>query len=177
MYANTALKVVVALCLFILHTPIFASSNVTKEQTSVIQESTPSKEYVALVRQWAQITDFSHSAANFASDKITRDLMKDPKYQKLVTPALVTDLKQFFYEQFSSDQMMINLAKLYQNYFSLEEMITLINFYQAPLGQKLIQTNKELTLNSRQMAADILKKHEKAYMEIVAKHVINKSQP
>ncbi|MGD9592432.1 MAG: DUF2059 domain-containing protein [Candidatus Berkiella sp.] len=141
---------------------------------NAIQSQKPSEDYVKLVKEWAKITDFAQSAASVAVEKISKDLMKDPKFKNLVTPALKADLKQFFYEQFSSPEMMIHLAALYQKYFTLEEMMALINFYNTPLGQKVVQSNEALVLQSQQMASDLLKKHEQEYMKIIAKYIVNK---
>lgn len=150
----------------------FAIENTVPQHVVNSGADKPSEDYVKLVKQWAQITDFAKSASNVAVEKINKELMKEPKYQKMITPALTSDLKQFFYEQFSSDEIMTNLAALYQQYFTIEEMMALINFYNSPLGQKIVQANEAIALNSQQMASELLKKHEKEYMKIIGKYIV-----
>lgn len=154
-------------CLILLLLTFTLSVNAANETL----QNKPSQDYVTLVRQWAQITDFAKSASTVAVDKINKDLAKDPTSRKLVSPALTSDLKQFFYEQFNSDEMMVRLATIYQQYFTIEEMMSLINFYNTPLGQKIIQSNQAIALQSEQMGGELLKKHEKDYMQIVSKYI------
>lgn len=170
MYLKSAI-----LCLLVLGFfggPCFAIENSTQQQAVNATAEKPSEDYVKLVKQWAQITDFAKSASNVAVEKISKELMKEPKYQKMITPDLTADLKQFFYEQFSSDEMMTNLAAMYQKYFTIEEMMALINFYNSPLGQKIVQANQAIALNSQQVTSELLKKHEKEYMKIIGKYIV-----
>lgn len=129
----------------------------------------PGLYYVQVVKQWAQATNFAEIAAQVISSKLIFDLKKDPKHQP-IPPALKDELEQFFYELFLSPQMMGDLARLYAQYFTLDELQELTQFYKTPLGQKMIQTNAELILKSQQLGANLIKKHEKKYMEIVMKY-------
>ncbi|MBS0286560.1 MAG: DUF2059 domain-containing protein [Proteobacteria bacterium] len=164
MYFITASRALLIFFLLIFAAQAFAAPNDASQNK-------PSGDYVKLVRQWAQITDFAKNASTVAVDKINKDLAKDPKSQMLVSPTLTSDLKQFFYEQFNSDEMMARLATIYQQYFTIEEMMALINFYNTPLGQKIIQSNQVIALQSEQMGGELLKKHEKDYMQIISKYL------
>lgn len=131
----------------------------------------PGPVYTQMIRQWAQVTDFSKNATDVAVGRLKMEIENDPKLQKIVTPEFIADLKQFFYELFISPELMSSLAKLYSQYFTLDEMGELIKFYQTPLGQKLVKNNTELTLKSQLISLDLLKKNEKKYMQVVAKYM------
>lgn len=131
----------------------------------------PGPVYVQIVKRWAEVTHFAQNAAQVSVSKLKIDLSNDPKLKNMVTTEFVTDLEQFFYELFASQETIVNLAKLYAQYFTLEEMQELINFYATPLGQKLVKNNTELMLKSQQIGMMLLKKHEKQYMEVVAKYI------
>jgi hypothetical protein len=131
----------------------------------------PSADYVQLIRQWAEITNFAKNAADVTVERITHDLEKDPKYKKLITSELTSDLRQFFYELFSSQENMVNLAKVYSQYYTLDDMLELIKFYNTPLGQKMIHSHEAIMTKSHEIGSDLLKKHEQDYMRIVAKYI------
>ncbi len=152
------------------------SSGVLAQASPTSHEEKPSKDYVVLIRQWAQASDFAKNTADITVNKIIREMKKDPKLEKYESPDLSADLKQFFYEQFSSDEMMQQLATMYQEYFSIEEMMALINFYNTPLGQKVVKSNAALAIKSQQVGGEILKKHEKDYMKIIAKYIKDKQK-
>ncbi len=131
----------------------------------------PGPVYTQLVAQWAQATNFAKNASDAAVAKLKSDMEKDPKLKKIISPAFTADLEQFFYELFASRETTTELAKLYSQYFSLDEMNELVKFYQSPLGVKLIKSNAELTVKSQQIGANLFKKHENEYIKVLAKYL------
>lgn len=131
----------------------------------------PSDLYIQIVRKWAKVTHFPENAADVIAGKLKLDMQKEPKMQKVMSPELMIDLQQFFYELFFSDETIRGLAKIFSQYFTLEEMIDLVNFYQTPLGQKLVSTDAALRIQIQELGTQLLKAHEKQYMTIVAKYL------
>jgi len=131
----------------------------------------PGPVYTQMVLQWAKVTNFAQNAAEVIVGKFKIDMAKDPKMSKLVTPAMLGDLEQFFYELFLSPETIKQLAKLYAQYFTLDDMAELIKFYQSPVGQKLIKADSELKLKTQKIGEELLKKHQKDYMKVIAKYV------
>lgn len=131
----------------------------------------PGPVYTQLVTKWAEATNFAKNASDAAVAKLKSDMEKDPKLKKAISPAFTADLEQFFYELFASRETTTELAKLYAQYFSLDEMNELIKFYQSPIGVKLIKLNAELTTKSQQIGANLFKKHENEYIKVLAKYL------
>ncbi len=131
----------------------------------------PGPVYTQMVAQWAQATNFAKNASDVAVAKLKSDMEKDPKLAKIISPALIADLEQFFYELFASRETTTELSKLYAQYFSLDEMNELVKFYKTPLGVKLIKSNAELTIKSQQIGANLFKKHENQYIRVLAKYL------
>lgn len=131
----------------------------------------PGPLYTQLVTQWADATNFAKNASDAAVLKLKADMEKDPKLSKLVTPAFTADLEQFFYELFASRETTTELAKLYSQYFTLDEMNELVKFYKSPLGVKLVKHNMELTTKSQQIGANLFKRHENEYLKVLAKYL------
>jgi hypothetical protein len=146
----------------------------TKEQTQTQSDligEDPGPVYSQMVRQWVDVTRFAKNAAEVAAGKLKLDMQNDPRLQKIVTPAFIADLEQFFYELFISPETIKQLAALYAQYFTLDEMQELINFYKTPLGQKLIKSNSEIMLKSQKIGMNLLRKHQREYMEVVKKYI------
>lgn len=141
-----------------------------QSQTDSIGED-PGPIYTQVVRQWVDVTRFAKNAAEVAAGKLKLDMQNDPRLQKIVTPAFIADLEQFFYELFISPETIRQLAALYAQYFTLDEMQDLINFYKTPLGQKLIKSNSEIMLKSQKIGMNLLRKHQREYMEVVKKYI------
>lgn len=137
----------------------------------------PGPVYTQMVAQWAQATNFAKNASDIAVAKLRLDMENDPKLKKIVTPALIADLEQFFYELFASRETTSDLAKLYAQYFTLDEMNELVKFYKTPLGVKLIKSNAELTLKSQQIGSNLFKKHENQYIKVLAKYLAPNALP
>lgn len=135
----------------------------------------PGPVYTQMVLQWAKVTNFAENAAEVIVGKFKIDMAKDPKMGKMVTPAMLTDLEQFFYELFLSPETIKQLAKLYAQYFTLDDMADLIKFYQSSVGQKLIKADSELKLKTQQIGEELLKRHQKDYMKVIAKYVAPES--
>lgn len=131
----------------------------------------PGPVYTRLVKEWADTTRFAQNASEVAVGKLELDMQSDPELRKLLSKPLIADLQQFFYELFISPETVHALAKVYAQYFTLDELNELIQFYRSPLGKKLIKNNAELTLKTQQVGMELLKEHEKSYMKIIAKYV------
>lgn len=131
----------------------------------------PGPVYTQMVLQWAKVTNFAQNAAEVIVGKFKIDMEKDPKMSKVVSPALLADLEQFFYELFLSPETIKLLARLYAQYFTLDDMAELIRFYQSPVGQKLIKADSKLKVKTQEIGEYLLKKHQRDYMEVVAKYI------
>ena len=131
----------------------------------------PGPAYKQIMRQWAQATRFAENASDVAVGRLKLNLQQDPRFQKLMTPAFAADLQQFFYELFFSQEMITDLSRLYAQYLTLDELQELVTFYKSPLGIKIVQSSPELNLKSQAIGTFLLKKHEREYLEIIAKHV------
>lgn len=131
----------------------------------------PSPLYIKIMQRWASVTNFAENASQVAVDKFKYDLRKDPQIAPFVTDALLLDLKQFFYELFNSQETMIALANAYSEYYTIDEMQSLIEFYETPEGKKLTNTRAELTNRTQVIGDQLLKSKEKDYIEIIAKHI------
>jgi len=133
----------------------------------------PGPVYTAKVKEWAQTTNFAKNAAEVAVGKLEMDMKSNPQLAKFVTVNFTSELEQFFYQLFVSQETMQDLARLYAQYFTLDEMQELIDFYRTPIGKKLTKTNPQIMLHSQQIGAKLLKKNERAYMEIIGKYLKN----
>ncbi len=148
-----------------------AVANAAEDKKLVVIGEDPGPVYTQIVTQWVQATNFAKNASDLAVAKLKLDMEKDPKLKKVLTPALIADLEQFFYELFASRETTTELAKLYAQYFTLDEMNELVKFYKTPLGVKLIKSNSELTIKSQQIGANLFKKHENDYIKVLAKYL------
>lgn len=157
------------------HTFVYAQDKpqpVDPSQQPSQSSEEPSPLYIQLMTQWAKSTNFAQNAAKVIVGKLMFDMQKDPKLQKIVSPQLNADLEQFFYELFLSQYTIKEFAKLYSQYFSIDEMQDLLKFYESPIGQKLIKVDPELKIKTQQIGAELLKNHQKEYMQVVAKYLV-----
>jgi hypothetical protein len=158
---------------FFVFLSLFAIQAVAQNDKPIVQSASdePSAIYVKSMQQWVIATDFAKNASEVVVAKLKLDMESDPKLQKSVTPALMADLKQYFYELFVSEKMTKELAKAYSQFFTLDDMSDLVKFYKSPLGQKVIRSTPALSLQSEKIGLALLKEHQRDYMEIVAKHI------
>jgi hypothetical protein len=131
----------------------------------------PGPVYIGIVQQWAQLSNFAYNASQVIIGKLQLDVEKDPKLKAIWSQGLKQDLEQYFYELFYSPETIRDLAKIYAQYFTLEDMIELIKFYKSPIGQKLIKVDPELKVKTQQLGNVLLKKHEKEYIVIIGKYI------
>lgn len=136
------------------------------------EEEGPSLLYVQIMKNWAEVTNFAENAAKVSASKFAHDLKRDPQIADYVTEQLVLDLQQFFYEIFVSEDTIRKIARLYSEYFSIDELQELIAFYKTPIGQKLVETNPVIANRSQQIGDEILKSKEKQYVELISKHIL-----
>lgn len=137
----------------------------------------PGPVYTRLVKEWADTTRFAQNSAEVTVGQLKIDMQNDPQLQKIISKALLADLQQFFYELYISPETIQNLAKVYAQFFTLDEMQALNAFYHSPLGQKLVKANPELTIKTQQMGLALLKEHEKGYLQIIAKYLKGQQSP
>lgn len=98
---------------------------------------------------------------------------KEPVFQLLVAMKISTNMNQMvdvlrknpmfassnvpdeFWEEFkaemSSDELMKEIAAVYSKYYSEEEMMDLIQFYNSPIGQKTLEITPALTGETMQI--------------------------
>jgi hypothetical protein len=153
---------------------LYAEDKSTNQLKSQVEQSLgedPGPVYTQVVLQWAKVTNFAQNAAEVIVGKFKLDMEHDPKMRQVLTPALIADLEQFFYELFLSPETIRDLARVYAQYFTLDDMQDLIKFYQSPVGQKFIKADAQLKLKTQQIGEALLKRHEKEYMLIIAKYI------
>lgn len=148
----------------------------SQSETQILGED-PGPVYTQVVLQWAKATNFAENAAEVIVGKFKLDMQNDPKMSKVLTPALIADLEQFFYELFLSPETIKDLARVYAQYFTIDDMQDLIKFYQSPVGQKFIKADSQLKLKTQQIGEALLKRHEKEYMLIIAKYIAPDKMP
>ncbi len=142
-----------------------------KAQAQPIGED-PGPVYTQMILQWAKETHFAQNAAEVIVAKFKLDMENNPKMKAAMTPELIADLEQFFYELFLSPETIKDLAALYAQYFTLDDMQDLIKFYQSPVGQKLIKNDPAIKIGTQHIGEALLKRHEKEYMGVIAKHLV-----
>lgn len=154
-------KLACCLFVFISSLPICAQA----------KEEGPGPLYVSVVQQWAKETNFAYNASQVIIGKLQLDIENDPKLSQAWSKGLKQDLEQYFYELFYDPQMIEQLAQIYSQYFTLDDMLDLLKFYKSPIGQKLIKVDPELKVKTQQLGNALLKKHQKEYMLIVGKYI------
>ncbi len=174
---NRALMTALLLVLFMSgNTSVFAAAN-TKAKPQAQPQAQPLAEdpgpvYTQMIMQWAKETHFAQNAAEVIVAKFKLDMENNPKMKAAMTPELIADLEQFFYELFLSPETIKELAALYAQYFTLDDMQDLIKFYQSPVGQKLIKNDPAIKIGTQHIGEALLKRHEKEYMGVIAKHLV-----
>ncbi len=135
-----------------------------------INMNEPSPLYLVVMKQWAVTTNFAADSANVIVQKLKMSMEQDPEVKKILTPAFIADLQQFIYELFISNDAITALAKVYSDYFTIDEMQDLLIFYNTPLGKKLVKAEPELVIKTQEVGINLLKKNQRAYMELIAKY-------
>lgn len=77
---------------------------------------------------------------------------------KPTVDAASAEMSRLFTEQFTSESYLPEVAQLYVDVFTLEELQAMLDFYRSPLGEKILARTPELMQQSmqiveRQMAA------------------------
>lgn len=130
----------------------------------------PGPLYTRLVKEWMDTTHFAKNTAELAVGKLQIDMQNDPQLQKIVSKNLIADLQQFYYEILIAPETVQAMARVYAQYFTLDEMQELIVFYRTPIGQKWVKANADISLKTQRIAIELLKKNEKGYVKIIAKY-------
>ncbi len=81
-------------------------------------------------------------------DKMLDMLIQNPMIVSANIPEEVWDE---FRKEFNSESMMIEIAEVYQKYYSPEEISALIDFYNTPIGQKTIELTPLITGETMQI--------------------------
>lgn len=147
-----------------------AVSPVPEESKPLDMGEDPGPVYTRLMKEYADTIHFAQNESTIAVDRLQYDMQHNPKLQKLYSKNLIADLHQYFYEIFISPETIEALAKVYAEYYSLDELQALIDFYRSPLGQKMIKLTPDINLKTQKIAVDLLKAHERGYLEIMAKY-------
>ncbi|CAF1259360.1 unnamed protein product [Rotaria sordida] len=90
-------------------------------------------------------------------------------FLKIYPPTDNTKIRALYDELFSTNAYVSDLVRLYAKYYTLDEIMELIDFYSSPLGKKLLQANHELY---RQME-DIMLTKISDYIFTSAEHGFN----
>ena len=139
-------------------------------QTTSI-ENDPGPVYIKVTREWLEVTEFAKNTTKTTMNKLTIELEKDARVKNSITPAFLEELNQFFIQLYSSPEISIQLAKVYIQYFTLDEMLDLINFYKTPTGQKFVKSSTEIAQKSQMISEEMFKMHQREYMEIIKKYI------
>jgi hypothetical protein len=141
-------------------------------QASVFaQEAKVNKIYLDTIKEYSKVTNFAENAAEVAAGKFRVDLQNDPNYSSIVTDEFISDIQQFFYEIFISDDTVTKLATIYSAYFSIDEMIELIRFSKSELGEKMVKVGPALMVKTQQLGLDLVKEHEKEFIQVLSEHI------
>lgn len=135
-----------------------------------IDMNEPSPLYLVVMKQWAITTNYASDSATVIVQKLKLAMEADPEIKRIVTPAFIADLQQFIYELFISNDAIMSLAKVYSQYFTIDEMQDLLAFYNTPLGKKLVKAEPQLVIKTQEVGMNLLKKNQRAYMELIAKY-------
>jgi hypothetical protein len=139
-------------------------------QATSIEED-PGPVYTQVIKQWLDVTEFAKNSSKTTVEKLKMEMQHDPRLRNILTPPFVSELEKFFYDLYSSPEMIKALAMLYVQYFTLDDMLDLIKFYQSPSGQKFIKANPALIIKSQEISEKLMKEHQREYLEIIKKYV------
>ena len=125
-----------------------------------------------------EVIDFK-STARAAADASFAPVMDQMKGQGLPDEAIV-EMKaaadKFFTRTFEDPELNPELAKVYENTFTNEEMEELIVFYKTPVGQKTLQTMPQVMQESGMVGQKIAAKNQAEFQgEMQA--IMTKYQP
>ncbi|HTJ57597.1 MAG TPA: DUF2059 domain-containing protein [Devosiaceae bacterium] len=104
------------------------------------QEISPDQ--LALARKYVDLTDkvdvYGTTVANVAARTLQQILRLNPNLQQQATDA-VTEVVKTYKDQRST--LMDQVARIYAQHFTQDEMQQIVNFYSSPAGQKLASQN------------------------------------
>jgi hypothetical protein len=107
---------------------------------ALAQEISPDQ--LALARKYVDLTDkvdvYGTTIANVAARTLQQILKLNPGIQQQATD-VVTDVVKSYKNQRS--QLMDQVARIYAQHFTQDEMQQIVNFYSSPAGQKLADQN------------------------------------
>jgi hypothetical protein len=104
------------------------------------QEITPDR--LALARKYIDLTDkvdiFGTTVTQTAAQTLNQILKLNPGLTKQATEAVTDVVKQYKGQR---GQLMDQVARIYAQNFTADELQQYVNFYSSPAGQKLASTN------------------------------------
>jgi hypothetical protein len=121
--------------------PAFAQAQSTANQPA--QEITPDR--LALARKYVDLTDkvdiFGTTVAQTAAQTLNQILKLNPGLNKQATAAVTDVVKQYKGQR---SQLMDQVARIYAQNFTSDELQQYVTFYSSPAGQKLATTNFDI---------------------------------
>jgi hypothetical protein len=121
--------------------PAFAQAQSTANQPA--QEITPDR--LALARKYVDLTDkvdiFGTTVAETAAQTLNQILKLNPGINKQATAAVTDVVKQYKGQR---GQLMDQVARIYAQNFTSDELQQYVTFYSSPAGQKLATTNFDI---------------------------------
>lgn len=129
---------------------------VTFTQAKPLHRSPSSNDLTGYIKYLLQIIGVENEYTRFLA------------YLKIFPPNHHTELRKLYDELFSFDAYVLDMSRLYEKHFSLEEIVQLIDFYSSPLGKKMLAFNIDL---NRQME-DLMLTKITDYVFTAAEHHI-----
>jgi hypothetical protein len=83
--------------------------------------------------------------------------------------SLRVPMKEFFTKYMGWDSMKEDIAKIYAQNFTEDELKQITAFYQTPTGQKMMSTIPALTAQSMELSQDRVRDHMSELQEMIAK--------
>ena len=121
--------------------PAFAQAQSTTSQPA--QEITPDQ--LALARKYVDLTDkvdiFGTTVAETAAQTLNQILKLNPGINKQATTAVTDVVKQYKGQR---GELMDQVARIYAQNFTSDELQQYVTFYSSPAGQKLATTNFDI---------------------------------
>ena len=107
---------------------------------AVAQELAP--EHLALARKYVDLTDkqsvYETTVVQTAIDTTRQILKQNPQIADKVNTAVGTVVKTY---KPRKSELLDQIARIYAQQFSMEELQQIVNFYSSDVGQKLVTSN------------------------------------
>jgi len=87
-----------------------------------------------------------------------------------------SEVDQFVEKYLSYDEIKNDLAKIYKNHFTMEEIETFIKFYSTPTGQKFIKLQSTIVEEAQMISQSIIQKHMAELQQMIEKKFLKLKQ-